>query len=320
MTRFLFILFANLFLFSSVCAETLIQGKPNYNNIDEWLVFGQKHLRRAYRMGGAGPYAFDCSGFTMYMFKELGISLPHNSVEQSKIGEKVSQKHAEKGDLVFYAGSKGSSIGHVGIIYEVNSDETFTFIHASTSQGVIIDSSEHSYYKSRFKQIRRITTNEEIADALGIKRRKNSSKQDSEEKKEHNRGKEEKEQVAQDEPSVNNEIIPEPSKDEQHIDKQRGAKKGLKGRLKRKNKRNKEVVNDEPKNDGNVVVVPEKKDTSIVVEPVEDTIAVTKHIVAKGETLYAISRKYGVSVEDIKQWNGMKDNALSIGKELIIKK
>ncbi len=320
MTRFFLLLLTNIFLLTSVSAETLIQGKPNYKNIDEWLVFGQKHLRRAYRMGGSGPYAFDCSGFTMYMFKELGVSLPHNSVEQSKVGEKVSQKHAQKGDLVFYAGSKGSAIGHVGIIYEVNPDETFTFIHASTSQGVIIDSSEHSYYKSRFKQIRRITSDEEIADALGLKKKKDSSKHEKEEKKESKNEKKEKDPVVNDTPTEKKEIVPEPANEEQQVAKPRGAKKDLRGRFKRNKKRKKDVVPDVPQKEESVVVVPEKKDTAVVVEPVEEKSNELKHTVAQGETLYAISRKYGVSVDDIQKWNGLKDNVLSIGQELIIKK
>lgn len=321
MTRFLFLLLANLFFVSSICAESLIQGKPNHKSIDEWLVFGQKHLRRAYRMGGTGPYAFDCSGFTMYMFKELGISLPHNSVEQSKIGEKVSLKHAEKGDLVFYAGSKGSSIGHVGIIYEVNSDETFTFIHASTSQGVIIDSSEHSYYKSRFKQIRRVTSDEEIAEALGIKKKKDSSKQEKEEKKVSKKEKQENDSVEKQESEQQKVIVPEPAKEEQKIEKKsRGAKKGLKGRFRRKNRKNKDVVPVEPKKEENEVFAPDKNETKVVIVPTEEETKDLKHKVAQGETLYAISRKYGVPVDDIKKWNGMKDNVLSIGQELIIKK
>ena len=45
-----------------------------------------------------------------------------------------------------------------------------------------------------------------------------------------------------------------------------------------------------------------------------------KHIVAEKETLFSISRQYGVSVDDIKQWNNLTDNALALGQELIIRK
>ncbi|MBX2963936.1 MAG: LysM peptidoglycan-binding domain-containing protein [Cyclobacteriaceae bacterium] len=43
------------------------------------------------------------------------------------------------------------------------------------------------------------------------------------------------------------------------------------------------------------------------------------HKVAEKETLFSISRQYGVSVDEIKQWNNLSDNALSVGQELIIK-
>jgi LysM repeat protein len=44
------------------------------------------------------------------------------------------------------------------------------------------------------------------------------------------------------------------------------------------------------------------------------------HTVAAKETMYSISRLYGVSIDDIKQWNNLKDNSLSIGQTLTIRK
>lgn len=44
-----------------------------------------------------------------------------------------------------------------------------------------------------------------------------------------------------------------------------------------------------------------------------------KHIVAGKETLFSISRIYGVTVDDLKKWNNLTDNALSLGQELVIK-
>jgi LysM repeat protein len=46
----------------------------------------------------------------------------------------------------------------------------------------------------------------------------------------------------------------------------------------------------------------------------------TVHKVAPKETLYSISRLYGVSTDELKQWNDLKENALSVGHELVIKK
>jgi LysM repeat protein len=44
------------------------------------------------------------------------------------------------------------------------------------------------------------------------------------------------------------------------------------------------------------------------------------HIVGTGETLFSISRQYGVSIDELKQWNNLTDNALALGQELVIKK
>lgn len=44
------------------------------------------------------------------------------------------------------------------------------------------------------------------------------------------------------------------------------------------------------------------------------------HVVAQSETLFSISRKYDIQVADIKKWNGLKSNEISIGQELIVGK
>jgi LysM repeat protein len=44
------------------------------------------------------------------------------------------------------------------------------------------------------------------------------------------------------------------------------------------------------------------------------------HVVAAKETMFSISKAYGVSVDDIRQWNNLADNSLTIGQEIVIKK
>ena len=87
-----------------------------------------------YVWGAAGPNAFDCSGFTMYMMRQRGIYLPHNAAGQyyalssKNIG--TNWHNAQPGDLVFYSyGGPGSS-HHVGI-YVGNGQ----LMHASSSHG-----------------------------------------------------------------------------------------------------------------------------------------------------------------------------------------
>ena len=77
-----------------------------------------------YVWGAAGPNAFDCSGLTQYAYAAAGISLPHSSSMQSRMGVPVSKADLQPGDLVFFY----SPVSHVGM-YIGNGQ----MVHASTS-------------------------------------------------------------------------------------------------------------------------------------------------------------------------------------------
>ena len=67
-----------------------------------------------YRYGAAGPGAFDCSGLTMYVYKQAtGKSLQHLATAQFRAGERIGRKQARPGDLVFM--HNGGDIYHVSI-------------------------------------------------------------------------------------------------------------------------------------------------------------------------------------------------------------
>ena len=66
-----------------------------------------------YVYGGSSPRGFDCSGYTMYVFRKLGVSLPHQSGQQYRKVRHISRKSARAGDLIFF--HHGSHIYHVGI-------------------------------------------------------------------------------------------------------------------------------------------------------------------------------------------------------------
>ena len=104
-----------------------------------------------------GPSAFDCSGFTSYVYKSMNIRLNSCSRTQSVEGISVEREEVHAGDLVFFAGrnSRGS-VGHVGIVSKVKEDGSFDFIHASCSQGVTVSSSTEPYYNNRYRGARRI--------------------------------------------------------------------------------------------------------------------------------------------------------------------
>ncbi len=71
-----------------------------------------QYAGRPYVFGATGPSAFDCSGFTRYVYSRLGKSLPHNSGAQARMTKRIPKSQAQPGDLVFLGGGR---IGHVGI-------------------------------------------------------------------------------------------------------------------------------------------------------------------------------------------------------------
>jgi len=113
------------------------------------LSAAKKQLGKRYVWGATGPYTFDCSGFTSYVCKKNGVCLPRTSINQSKVGKRVSRNNLKAGDLVFFDTSKRRRgyINHVGIYMGNNK-----FIHASSAKKkVVISSLEKPFYKSRFK-------------------------------------------------------------------------------------------------------------------------------------------------------------------------
>lgn len=70
-----------------------------------------KYLGRPYRWAASGPNSFDCSGYTMFVYAQVGVRLPHSSRAQINSGDRVSRANLRPGDLVFF----GSPIHHVGI-------------------------------------------------------------------------------------------------------------------------------------------------------------------------------------------------------------
>lgn len=117
-----------------------------------------RYLGVRYRLGHCSPKAFDCSGLTSYVFRQLGIHLPRTSRTQYKAGEVVGRiRDLKKGDLVFFGGRRCSRrVGHVGIVTSVDpSTSTFRFVHADR-RGVRVSSSNAAYYKRRYIGARRV--------------------------------------------------------------------------------------------------------------------------------------------------------------------
>lgn len=108
-----------------------------------------------YRYGGdSAGTGFDCSGFVRYVYQEtLGMVLPHNAAQQSRMGEKIPESELRPGDLVFF-NTLRRAFSHVGI-YIGNGE----FIHSPRpGQAVSIESLDSPYWARRFDGARRILT------------------------------------------------------------------------------------------------------------------------------------------------------------------
>jgi cell wall-associated NlpC family hydrolase len=105
-----------------------------------------QYLGIPYVYGGASPSGFDCSGFVMYVFGQVGVSLPHNAAAQYGYGMPVSRDQLQPGDLVFFNG-----LGHVGIYIGGGQ-----FIHSPHTGDVVKISSISGWYSSTWVGARRL--------------------------------------------------------------------------------------------------------------------------------------------------------------------
>lgn len=128
--------------------ETVSRG--DYGRVNELLAYAKRWLGVPYRYGGSTPNAFDCSGFTAYVYESFGYRFPHSSVEQAQLGMEVSREQLMPGDLLFF-NTVGDRISHVGIYLGEG-----LFIHASSGRGLVtITPVDQGYYKKRYVCARR---------------------------------------------------------------------------------------------------------------------------------------------------------------------
>ena len=122
------------------------------SNAEKIAQEAHNYIGCSYVYGASGPNAFDCSGFTSYLYKKYGYSIPRTADYQAEVGISVDKASLAPGDLVFFSNRSNRSINHVGI-YVGNGN----FIHASTSiRGVVMDSLYSDYYTRSYVCARRM--------------------------------------------------------------------------------------------------------------------------------------------------------------------
>lgn len=128
----------------SACSSSSSTRGSVSPRVDHVLAVAEDLLGTSYCAAGSTPDCFDCSGFVYYCYADLGIELPRTARAMYEQGRQVERGSIRPGDLVFFR-TNGTSISHVGIVFNATS-----FIHSSTSRGVMISPLTDSYWAPRY--------------------------------------------------------------------------------------------------------------------------------------------------------------------------
>ena len=153
--RFLIFLIAVLLPFASYAREAARDSvEVDARGLaDAIIARAEQFLGTPYVWAANGPRAFDCTGFTKYIYADFGYKLGRTVFAQSREGRPVTGgfENLQKGDiLIFGRRDNKKRMGHAALYIGPDaSGDNFSFIHAA-KQGVIISEYRETYYRERF--------------------------------------------------------------------------------------------------------------------------------------------------------------------------
>lgn len=131
----------------------------NTRSVERLLNSAEKFIGTPYKLGGTDNKGIDCSGLVLQVFEKQKITLPRNSSAQAQAGDYITIEESQPGDLLFFATTSSAQVSHVGIVHTILPDGEITFLHASTSKGVIISSLNERYWNKAFLFAKRLINN-----------------------------------------------------------------------------------------------------------------------------------------------------------------
>lgn len=125
------------------------------------MAVAPEYIGTRYVWGGRSHRGFDCSGYTSYVFEQIGIALNRSALLQLQDGVIISEEDLQPGDLVFYSGTGGRGFASHVAIYIGNGQ----IIHASTRKGVVIAELHDPYMYKYYECSRRVILSDVTAAA-----------------------------------------------------------------------------------------------------------------------------------------------------------